>query len=76
MKVSINVRTIHIPRITFNRLWLAIAAGSRFVNRNYDDYDNRMDRGELTRDEARAEILGDIANYNKHIDDAIFWSGG
>lgn len=70
---SVN-KTVSVPRFTFNRLWLAIASVLRWANRNYDDYDIREWMGELTRDEARAEILGDIANYDKHMREAMAWS--
>lgn len=75
MKVSINVpKNISVPRISFNWLWFAITYVLRWVNRGYDDYDLRFEMGELTADEARAEIMSDIvhAERSRLVDEA--WS--
>lgn len=78
MKVTNVSKPIPIPRWTFfpDRLFLAIASVLRKLNAGYDDYDNRMDRGELTPDEARAEILGDIANAERNRLSEEFWTSG
>ena len=76
MKTIYVSKHIVIPRLSFNWLWLAIADVLRRLNKDYDDYDIRERMGELTADEARAEILGDIANEEWNRRAAEFWSGG
>lgn len=58
----------------FNGVFLAIASVLRRLNSNYDDYDIRLHMCELTADEARAEIRGDIANHDKRTREALAWS--
>lgn len=75
MKASINVsKNISVPRVSFNRLWFAIAAVLRWLDRGYDDYDIRLHMGELTRDEARDEIMGDIDNAEQNRLSGEAWS--
>lgn len=72
------MKTIYVSKpipISFD-IFLAVAAVLRFLNRNHDDYDIRLEMGELTREEARRAVLADIANEQKHIRDAVFWGGG
>lgn len=78
MKVINANKPIPIPRWTFlpGRLFLAITSVLRKLNAGYDDYDIRLQMGELTPDEARAEILGDIANEEENRLAGVFWSGG
>ena len=77
--MNINAKTITAPKIhrpLLNGLWLAVAAVLRRVNAGYDDYELRGRVGEWTRDEARAEILGDIANAEWNRLAGEFWTSG
>lgn len=78
MKV-INVRKpIAVPRWTNFPGWLflAIASVLQKLNAGYNDYDIRLHMGELTQDEARAEIREDIANEERNRLTGEFWNGG
>lgn len=74
MKTFINVKHIYIPRFTFNWLWLAIASVVPRLNAGYNDYELRLHMCELTPEEARAEILSDIANHHKRMREIMAWS--
>ena len=76
MKTIYVSKTVSLPRFTFNWLWLAIAHVLRRLNKDYDDHDIRERMGELTRDEARAVVLADIANQEWNDAANKFWSGG
>ena len=76
MKAISVHKNIFIPRFTFNWLWLAIANVLRRLNKDYNDYDIRELMGELTRDEARAVVVADIANEEWNRLAGEFWSGG
>ena len=76
MKVINVSKPVPVPRFTFNGVFLAIASVLRRLNSGYNDYDIRLQMGELTPDEARAEILGDIANEERNRLAGEFWSGG
>lgn len=74
--MNINVKPLTIPAThqpLLNGVWLSIASVLRFINRDYNDYDIRLHMGELTRDEARAEILGDIVNAERNRLAEEFW---
>lgn len=78
MKASISVsKNIFVPRISvFNDACLAVAAFLRQFTTADNDYAIRLLMDELTPDEARAEIMSDIANaeWNRLAEE--FWSSG
>ena len=77
--MNINAKTLTAPKIhrpLLNGLWLVVAAVLRRVNAGYDDYELRGRVGEWTRDEVRAEILGDIANAERNQLADEFWTSG
>lgn len=76
MKTSINVKSIYVPRFTFNWLWFAIAAFIRQFTTDENDKAIRELMCELTADEARDEILSTIANEEQHKRDGEWWSSG
>ena len=80
--MNTNAKPLSIPvshRPMLNGVWLAIASVLRWVNRDYgyfEYYELRLHMGELTKDEARAEILSDWANAERNRLAEEFWTSG